>query len=129
MYARLFLCKSQTLSSPLCVGGGGGGGQQGGGGGGGEQGGGGGGGGGTANGNVSCHHRKSCGKCVFENLWDYENICLKNEECTRKELDCIKKKCKKIIQKNGECGTCKLLLLSLRSSGGVHLICLGKSLD
>ena len=32
---RLFLCKSQTLRSPLCVGGGGGGGQHGGGGGGG----------------------------------------------------------------------------------------------
>ena len=32
---RLFLCKSQTMSSPLCVGGSGGGGQYGGGGGGG----------------------------------------------------------------------------------------------
>ena len=35
---RLFLCESQTLSSPLCVGGGGGGGQHGGGGGGGGKG-------------------------------------------------------------------------------------------
>ena len=35
---RLFLCKSQTLSSPLCVGGAGGGGQHGGGGGGGGKG-------------------------------------------------------------------------------------------
>ena len=34
---RLFLCKSQTLSSPLCVGGAGGGGQHGGGGGGGGE--------------------------------------------------------------------------------------------
>ena len=78
---RLFLCKSQTLSSPLCVGGGGGGGQHGGGGGGGGEAK-----SDTAKVKVSCgnHDAESCSKCG-----NAANVC--NGECSWRNDKCVPK--------------------------------------